>query len=295
MISRLGQHTTLRVGRSRTQSSRAVASSRSGGDWEAHIQFFRLRSVNSDNFCWLCDTTSITPGPLHYHNFAVHAPHRATMFSHLEYMMSCAREGSQPAYLFRCPGFLLEYLVVDSMHAADLGCFADALGSLFWLEMASHQFYPNQAKGLEGLNRQLNAFYRVNKHLAAVTPLVHSQIVATKPGYPFLKAKAAQCRHLAEFAVILAAKHAFGAPASDGQPARAPFCFPANHRLHGREREHLDLLFAMAQSMAAYSRAVSAPQFDANACCQSMLSFFAGSVLLACPLARRSSGRFEVA
>ena len=139
--------------------------------------------------------------------------------------------------------------------------------------MASHQFYPNQAKGLEGLNRQLNAFYRVNPHLAAVTPLVHGQIVATKPGYPFLKAKAAQCRHLAEFAVILAAKHAFGAPASDGQPARVPFCFPANHRLHGREREHLDLLFAMAQSMAAYSRAVSAPQFDANACSQSMLSF----------------------
>ncbi len=58
------------------------------------------------------------------------------------------------------------------------------------------------------------------------------------------------------------------------QPARASLPeLPASHTLHGREREHVDLLLAMAQFMAAESRAVSAPQFDANACCQSMLSF----------------------
>ena len=87
------------------------------GDWEWLEQCFRLRSVSSNHFCWMCESTQRTPGPLHYHNFAPNAAHRGTLISHQAYLRACAEESSQPSHLFRCPGTLLEHLTVDIMHA----------------------------------------------------------------------------------------------------------------------------------------------------------------------------------
>ena len=128
---------------------------------------------------------------------------------------------------------------------------------------------------MKGLNDLLNEFYRApeNKKLTKITPLVHSQVVADKPGYPFLKGKAAQNRHLAEFALQFANKHMHGAPAQGGRPARAPFKFAPRHRLHGREQEHLDLMLRMFRGMASYTRSLLAQEFDATACKNSMLEF----------------------
>jgi hypothetical protein len=242
------------------------------GDWEALVQFFKLRSYNADLFCWQCDCT-LSPGPCYFGHFEEDAAHRDTRMTHADYITRCAQEGSQPAHLFKCPGFELQHLVVDSMHSADLGCFADALGSILWLEMANHQWTPNQVEGLKSMNKQLDEFYMGKKNLSKITPLVHSQIVGTKPGYPFLKGKAAANRHLAEFALQLAMKHKYGVPARGDVPARAPFRFAASHRLSGRDQEHLDLMLQLFQGMAAYCRSCSAAVFDAVACKSSMLSF----------------------
>lgn len=195
--------------------------------------------------------------------------------THEAYMTRCAAEGSQPSYIFRCPGFRLEMICVDSMHAADLGCFADGLGSIFSLEVGNHQWTPNQQAGLASLNQRLNAWYKANRaHSGSkVTPVVLSQINNKTLGYPFLKAKAAQVRHLAEFGLELANLHKFGMAAAPGRAARAPFRFSASHRLAGRENEHLDLQIRMFHGMAAYTRSLSAAEFDSTACRDSMLQF----------------------
>jgi hypothetical protein len=71
--------------------------------------------------------------------------------------MACAAEGQQPSNLFRSPGLQLKHLAVDSMHAADLGVWQDALGSLFFLEIDDKSAAPNRIDGLRRLNGQLSS------------------------------------------------------------------------------------------------------------------------------------------
>ena len=79
------------------------------------------------------------------------------------------------------------------MHAGDLGTFQDAIGTLFWLEIATKAWHRSQKVGLAALNSSLNSFYTAHQHdnLSKLTPLAASQIYAKQPGYPYLKAKTA--------------------------------------------------------------------------------------------------------
>ena len=92
--------------------------------------------------------------------------------------MSCAQEGYAPSAIFMCPGFMLHHIMIDAMHATDLGVFQDALGGVFWCELTCRRFYPNQKTGLAALNRSLKLYYRANPGLSSVLPLAMSQIRA---------------------------------------------------------------------------------------------------------------------
>ena len=96
------------------------------GDWEGLCQSFRVRSYKSDSFCWMCDAKQTTRDELHFSDFRPEAAHRQTLITHEDYFASCARDLAQPSHIFRCPGTTLQHLGVDTMHAADLGCFQDA-------------------------------------------------------------------------------------------------------------------------------------------------------------------------
>jgi hypothetical protein len=238
------------------------------GDWEGLVSFFRLRFYKSENFCWMCNCT-MSPGDLCYKNFQLDAPHRSTLITHQQYLLNCATTGDQPSNLFRSPGFTLKHIVVDSMHAADLGTFCDALGSLFWIEITNRHWYPNQKAGLAGLNRQLNQYYKANANqkLSRITPIVLSQIISRDPGYPYLKGKAAQVRHLAEFGLALANRHRHGGG------GYAPFLFGQRHRLRQYREEHADLLVKLFEGMTKYLRSISATDFDEEHCKEGMFTY----------------------
>jgi hypothetical protein len=131
------------------------------GDWEGMISCFRFRTPTHEEFCWACDATS-GPGALNYEDFSEAASHRATMFSHAEYCRRCAEAQEQPSHIFRAPGTQLHHCIVDSMHAADLGSFADALGSLFFLVISNKKLYSTNAEGLAALNEAMNGFCKLN-------------------------------------------------------------------------------------------------------------------------------------
>ena len=235
------------------------------GDWEGLVQFFRLRSWSSEHFCWMCDCT-LSAGAMSYKDFTPEAAHRGTQISHESYMLSCAATGDQPSNIFRCPGLTINHLVVDSMHAADLGTFGDAFGSLFHLEISDKVWFRTNELGMVQLNKSLRQYYVANKDkkMSKITPLSMSQIPGKHPKYPFLKAKAAQTRHLAEFGLILANLH------KHGSPDRVPFDFPSSHMLAGRTEEHLDLLVSRFQGMSRYVRSLGAIPFVEDECRQSM-------------------------
>jgi hypothetical protein len=240
------------------------------GDWEWMAGVFRTRWYTAEYFCWMCGATRAA-GPECFADFKPDAGHRGTLMSHEQYLMACAAEGAQPCNLFRCPGMRLEYLVVDSMHAGDLGCFADAIGGLFWCEVTCKRWHANQQIGLASLNASLQNFYTANRSLglSVLHPVTMSQIKGDKDKFPSLKAKAAQVRHLAEYAVLLAYQH------RDGFEGRPAYGF-RGARLAGSEPEHLNHLVNMCEGMARYHRACAADVFDEDLCRSSMYSFLQG-------------------
>ena len=235
------------------------------GDWEFFAQAFRFRSYNSLSFCWLCDA-SLRPGLLSFTNMQPDAPHRQTLLGHDGFIAACAREHSEPSHVFRSPGTLLTHVAVDSMHAGDLGVFQDLLGSVLWLEVNNRQWPGTRPQKLQRLRQEMQAYYAANKSKgwSEVGELTYSMIYSKSVGYPYLKAKAAQTRHLADFGLALAHRHL------QGSGDRAPLRFAAGHHLHGLHEQHLHLTVAAMEGMVGYHRACAAEPFDRLACKNSM-------------------------
>ena len=246
------------------------------GDWEGLVVQCRLRFYRSDLFCWMCDCTQTTLGDLHYHHVQPDAGHRATLISHEQYLQSCADEGAQPSTIFGSPGFRLEFLAVDSMHAGDLGSFQDSMGSLFWVEITNRGLYRNKAEGLKALNAELQFYYdnHEDQSLSRLTPLSMSQIRGKEPGYPYLKSKAAECRHATDFCLMLAQRHRFG------DANRRPLRFRAQSTLGGRENEYSENIVALFQGLSRYHRSCSAAVFDDHECKQAMYLYLQSHVAL---------------
>jgi hypothetical protein len=192
------------------------------------------------------------------------------LFTSREYLVGCAQQAQDPSSLFKCPGFLLDYIAVDSMHAGDLGCFQDALGGLFWCEVKCKAWHRNQRTGMIRLNESLKNFYSANKHLglSSIYPLSYSQLKGKNDTYPSLKSKAAQCRHLAQFGLILANRH------RSGNASRPAFSFRG--RMAGSEQEHLDNLVGMFEGLVRYHASCSVEPFDAVECRAGMYQFLQG-------------------
>ena len=240
------------------------------GDWEFFETAFRFRSVGADSFCWLCDATK-SCGTNCAWNFKPTAPHRTTLMSHERCVAMRLDQGTPPPSLFQSPGFNLEFVAIDSMHAGDLGVFQDAVGSLFWLEVWNHQWHRSKKAGLRSLHNQLKKYYTANKDkgYSEVFP-TERQIRADDPGFPYLKAKAAETRHLAEFCLVLANVH------RSGGDRRPPFRFAENHPMAGKEREHLHHIVALFEGLASYHRSVLAEPFQPDVCKAAMYRFLNG-------------------
>jgi hypothetical protein len=155
------------------------------------------------------------------------------------------------------------------MHSGDLGCFQDALGSLFWLHINNKDWFRSKKVGLQSLNAELKAYYAANNDqgLSSVYPLVLTQVEAAKPGFPYLKSKAAQCKHLAAFGLLLAQRH------RDGGYGFSRFKFRLSSRMYGKTDEHLDLLVRMFEGLVKYYKSCSAVPFPEDECREGMYTF----------------------
>jgi hypothetical protein len=144
------------------------------------------------------------------------------------------------------------------------------VGSLFYIEISNKALYATQAQGMIALNLALNAYYSRNKEkgLTKVTPLSITQLLGREPKYPFLKAKAAPVRHLAEFCLELAYKHLYGVPG-----VRPPFAFTATSPMHGRTEQHLALMVDVFCGMEKYCRSLHTDPFNAAMCTDAMLLY----------------------
>jgi hypothetical protein len=234
------------------------------GDWQWLVDCFRLRWFTADFFCWQCDASKHRDHELYFGDFRPTARHRGTRITQAEYFMRVQAEGQDPSTLFKSPGMEIDYLIVDSMHAGDLGVFADIIGSVLWLEISTKSWHKSVDEGMARLNADLKKYNAANQHLglSSVFPLTVSQLKGRGDKHHSLKAKAAQCRHLAEFTLIIANRH------KHGTNRRPPFRFVG--RLRGHEDDHLSNMVSMCEGLCAYHRSCRAQPFDAEACKSAM-------------------------
>jgi hypothetical protein len=124
------------------------------------------------------------------------------------------------------------------------------------------------------LNKDLKDYYQAHRELglSSVYPLMASQLEPKSGSGKPLKCKAAECRHLADFAVALAYRH------MRGNAQRPPFEFRG--RLHGQEQVHLTNLVAACEGMAEFQRAVSVVPFDEGKCRTAMYKCLQALVVL---------------
>ena len=245
------------------------------GDWEFFTQMLRFRSINSDQFCWLCQATK-SPGDRCFKCMDPTAGHRLTLITNESYFQACIQEAAEPSALFRSPGTGLHHVAIDSMHAGDLGAFQDALGSLLWIELNNKQWPGARPEKITRLNRELAQYYAANdvRGLTKIGDITYGMVFSKTLQYPYLKAKAAQTRHLAEFGLALAYRHL------RGSPDHVPFEFGTGHRLHGRHGEHLQQLVGLFEGMVGFHRACAAPLFDPAACKTAMYRFLQNAASL---------------
>lgn len=148
------------------------------------------------------------------------------------------------------------------MHCGDLGVFQDAVGGLLFVEMANKQVHRSYAAGVVWLNAQLKAYYSANPHLTRIQ-LTVNMIRPKDTSYPTLRSKAAECRHLAGFALVLASRHRRNQILLEGE------------RLQPLSAEYRELAVHMAENLVRYHDMCSREPFDEAGCKAAMLQFLA--------------------
>ena len=228
------------------------------GDWEWLCQCFRFRHFSSEMMCFLCDAS--WTGPMSFFNVSDHAPHKATLLTHEQYLAQCAQDRATPSALFSSPGFRLDFVALDSMHCGDLGVFQDAIGSILWLEISNKQWHSSYAAGLLFLNKELERFYRLNPGKTQLR-LVLNMVKPADGGWPTLKSKAAECRHLTDFVYIIAQRH-----------KRRQYTFD-DPRLHPYSAQYQATVVDVMESLRGYHGSCAEANFDAAACRRHMHKF----------------------
>ena len=203
------------------------------------------------------------------------------------YLADCVIARQAPSNIFMSPGFELGYIALDSMHCGDLGVFQDAVGGLLWLEISNKGFHRSHAQGVTFLNEQLKDFYRAHPHLCAIN-LTVNMLKGQAGSYPTLKCKAAECRHLAAFAVVLAHWHA------RGMGVRPPFAF-RNARLAPFSAEYRGLVVDMTTRLFAYHTCCEVEPFIAAQCQANMQGFLEALTSLRALMRRGLDGALQSA
>lgn len=178
------------------------------GDWQFFCQAFGFPSWRSSaSCCWLCRASNVDPDLL-WTNFNDSAGWHATVWDHEGYCEHLRRSNIELPELFSVIGLRVEAVMVDVLHAVDLGVASHIIGNI--LAELLPKFGSNHGAQLKELNRRINAWYKQENIASRLQgPLTVDEIKGNH-GWPKLKAKAAATRNLASFAKVLSQEFCTG-------------------------------------------------------------------------------------
>ena len=176
------------------------------GDWAWYCEIFFFPQWNEAvNMCWMC-MASNKIAHLTYTDCTEGANWRHTYFAHESFMQRLRALGYAIPILFLCViGFRFECVVVDVLHTVEQGIGSHIVGNVLWtFGVLRNMFGGNTyAQRVARMDTHMRAWYRANRIPDKLQgPLTVERLRSSKE-WPKLKAKAAQTRQLARYALTL--------------------------------------------------------------------------------------------
>lgn len=160
----------------------------SRGDWAWLKEMFGFPSWASNQICWLCEADKSRKP---FTDFGLSAAWRRSRRTPASFFRHQELQGISKSPLFNCPGFLLSMVVIDMLHACDLGVAQIALGNLFFEIMPS--LGRNRTVQVKELWGKIRAYYEWSKPSTRLQGLTLEMI--KRPGKkPKLKLKGGNAR-----------------------------------------------------------------------------------------------------
>ena len=159
----------------------------------------------------MCMASAVILGLL-YTDCSRNAGRRHTHFTHESYLDYLKEKNLLvPILLALCIGFRLECILVDVLHAADLGMTAHIIGNIMW-ESVLQKYWgaSTQEANVELLAKDLDSWYKKTKCKVKIQGKLTQQRIRADGQFPKLKCKAAAARHLADYALDVARRTSTG-------------------------------------------------------------------------------------
>ena len=176
------------------------------GDWDFYREVFQFPQWNcNERMCFMCQASSTTRR-LAWTQLGPDAGWRDTRWTHESYLaFLVAAAMFVPTLLTAVTGLRLECIMIDVLHAVDLGITSHIIGNVFWLIAIRRNAFgcKNNEDRIKKLNEHMVAWYKRAKCESKVQGKLNIDRVRTSGGWPKLKAKAAATRHLAAYALFL--------------------------------------------------------------------------------------------
>ena len=179
-------------------------------DWLCLKQVFSFGGWNAERMCWMCRATQPS-GEAPYTDVAKSALWRSLRMKGNQCLEMLVARGKALSPLFSLPAFIIQYIIIDCLHAIDLGVAADVAGSFFAeLIFAKDGFLagPTVENRVSALWILIKEQYKLLKTPCRLQALTKEMIVkSTKNAKPKLRAKVGEMRHLVPCILAIAKEY----------------------------------------------------------------------------------------
>ena len=196
---------SARIARAGTALNARAAAVQIRGDWAWMKQAFNLtgwrREGIDKDVCWICSANKTSRD---FRRADPEAPWRNERRTHAGFIERTLNTGAFLSGMFDWPGFVLEFVSVDLMHAGDLGVLLYLLGNVYW------EFWQYlggaSSNGETPRNREVSAILLHMIKIGAkerglvmpINQLTLGMIKVDGKNAPKLKVKAAEARKMLE-------------------------------------------------------------------------------------------------
>ena len=172
------------------------------GDWAFYKGVFNFPAWSNEMCCWLCRATKGKGSRFDIRLCSDTASWRYARYKPGEFELMLAN-AQKLSPLFKSPGLEIAHFMIDWLHCADLGVSQTILGNVLF--EALDILWPGltHKEQIQGLWMKMKTWYSKQDPPSRLDGLTYEMLKLPGKG-PKLRSKAAECRYLLPFGVVVA-------------------------------------------------------------------------------------------